>query len=88
MNHRHRKVLHQLFAHPINTNIHFRDVEALFDELGAETGHNASGRLHVTLNGHTANFHVANHGIAKDEVVQIRKFLAGCGIDPERDYPL
>ena len=36
MNHRHRKVLHALFAHPVSANIHFRDVESVFKELGGE----------------------------------------------------
>jgi hypothetical protein len=36
MNHRHRKVLHALFAHPVSANIHANDVEAVLTELGAE----------------------------------------------------
>ena len=88
MNHRHRKVLHQIFAHPINPNLHFRDIETIFSELGADVGHSGSGKLHVKLNGHVANFHVASHGLPKQEVIQVRKFFEGCGIDPERDYPL
>lgn len=88
MNHRHRKVLHALFAHPVNANIHFRDVESVFKELGAELGHSGNGRLSVHLGGHTAAFHAAGHSVPKQEVTQIRKFLETCGIDPGRDYPL
>jgi len=33
MNHRHRKVLHSVFAHPLASNIHVHDVEKLFGEL-------------------------------------------------------
>ena len=36
MNHRHRKVLHALFAHPVSANIHFKEVMHVFEELGAE----------------------------------------------------
>ena len=38
MNHRHRKVLHALFAHPISANISFKDVESLLSELGGRWG--------------------------------------------------
>ncbi len=88
MNHRHRKVLHALFAHPINANLHFRDIESVFKELGGELGHSGNGRLSVRLGNHSAAFHAAGHSVPKQEVVQIRKFLEVCGVDPGRDYPL
>ena len=88
MNHRHRKVLHAFFAHPLASNIHVRDAETLFGELGGEVSHTKSGRLHVILNGHSANFPVPHHTFPKEEVMQIRKFLTSCGVDAERDYPL
>ncbi|MCA3361990.1 MAG: hypothetical protein INF74_08560, partial [Roseomonas sp.] len=49
MNHRHRKVLHAIFAHPVSANIHPKAVEAVFEELGGEVSHNGSGRLAVKL---------------------------------------
>jgi hypothetical protein len=88
MNHRHRKVLHALFAHPISANISFRDVETLFEELGGTVGHSGHGKLRVELNGHSANFPTAQHALPKDEVVQIKKFIEAAGIDPARDYPI
>ena len=88
MNHRHRKVLHSFFAHPLASNIHVRDAEVVFGELGGEVSHSKSGRLHVSLNGHTANFGTPHHTLPKEEVMQIRKFLELCDVDPERDYPL
>ena len=88
MNHRHRKVLHALFAHPINANIAMKDVESVFKELGAEIKEANSGKVHVVLNGHSANFSHAHHSLPKQEVQQIRKFIETCGVDPERDYPL
>ena len=42
----------------------------------------------VTLKGHTAVFRHSQHHLPKDEVVQLRKFVETCGIDPVRDYPL
>jgi len=65
-----------------------RDAENLFGELGAEILHAKSGRMHVALKGHSANFPVPHHSFPTGEVMQIRKFLEACDVDPERDYPL
>ncbi|KAB2849022.1 MAG: hypothetical protein F9K44_09200 [Hyphomicrobiaceae bacterium] len=86
MNHRHRKVLLSLFAHPISSNIGFKEVEAVLRELGAEVEERHGSRVAVTLKGHTVLFHHAQHSLPKEEVVQIRKFLTDCGIAPEH-YP-
>lgn len=86
MNHKHRKVLAQLFAHPISANIDFKEVEHVLKDLGAEIENKNGNRIGVTLNGHSAAFVHVNHSIPKDEVVQIRKFLETVGISPEQ-YP-
>lgn len=88
MNHHHRKILHTLFAHPINMNLSMKDVESVLRELGAEVSSAHSGKTHVVLNGHSVNFSHPNHSLPKQEVVQVRKFIETCGIDPKRDYPL
>ncbi len=88
MNHKHRKVLHALFAHPVSPNIAFRDVEAVFQELGADVSNSHTGKLHVTLSGHSVNFGHVKHSLLKTEVTQVRKFIETCGIDPAKDYPL
>lgn len=88
MNHHHRKVLHALFAHPISANLDLNHVESVFRELGAEVTTAHSGKLTVQLNGHSASFAAAHHHLPKEEVVQMRKFLETCGVEPGRDYPL
>jgi hypothetical protein len=88
MNHQHRKVLHSLFAHPVNANISMREVETVLRELGAEINEAHSGKAHVVLNGHSANFSHAKHSLPREEVIKVRKFLETCGIDPGRDYPI
>jgi len=88
MNHHHRKILHSLFAHPINANIAMKDVESVLRELGADVSTAHSGKLHVALNSHSVNFPHAKHSLPKQEVIQVRKFLENCGVDPGRDYPL
>jgi hypothetical protein len=86
MNHRHRKVLASLFAHPISANIDFKDVMHVLGELGAEIENKSGNRVGVTLAGHTAAFTHAHHSLPKEEVIQIRKFLEQCGVDPAK-YP-
>lgn len=88
MNHHHRKILHTLFAHPINANIAMKDVESVLGELGAEVSTAHSGKIHVTLNGHSVNFSHPKHSLPKEEVIQVRKFIEACGVDPNRDYPV
>ena len=88
MKHHHRKVLHALFGHPVSANIAMKDVEGVLRALGAELSFVHAGKLHVALKGHTANLSHAKHGLPKLEVVQVRKFIEACGIDPKRDYPV
>lgn len=86
MNHRHRKVLHALFAHPVSSNIDPKAVQAVLEHLGAEVEHTGTGRIGVKLNGHTHAFHDTRHSLSKEEVVAIRSFLAEAGVDPAA-YP-
>lgn len=86
MNHRHRKVLQSVFAHPISANINFKDVVHVLEDLGATIENKSGNRVGVALNGHTAAFVHAHHDLSKEEVVNLRRFLAACGIDPAA-YP-
>lgn len=88
MNHKHRKILHALFAHPEPANLAPADVEHVLVELGAELGERSGPKYSVTLNGHTVVFHHAQHSLPKEEVRAMRKFIESAGIDPERDFPL
>lgn len=88
MNHKHRKVLHQLFAHPEPANLSPSDVNAVLAELGAEIDERHGARFAVTLKGRTAVFHHAGHSVDKPEIRQLRKFLEEAGVDPARDFPV
>jgi len=81
MNHKHRKTLESLFSHPISGNITMKDVEHVFENLGAHLSRASGGKVTVTMAGHSANFHDHSHSLSKDEVVQIRKYLETCGVD-------
>src|SRR6516165_6667968 len=80
MNHRQRKVLHAIFAHPLNANLEMKDIVNF--GLGAEIDAKSKNRLGVTLNGRTTVLHLASHSLLKAEVMQIRKFLESCGLQP------
>ena len=86
MNHSHRKVLQALFAHPIPTNLHLHEVEAVLRDLGAEVGHSGHGRFIATLKGQHVSLHGNGHSLSKDDVAQVRKALEAAGVAPA-DYP-
>jgi len=88
MNHKHRKVLHALFAHPVSANLSPRSVEAVLGELGADIEQRHGGRWGVRLNDEFAEFSHSGHALSPDLVRRIAKFISSAGIDPERDYPL
>ena len=80
MNHHQRKVLHAIFAHPVNANLDLQDVTHVLTALGAEIDSKTKSRLGVTLNGRTTFLHLTNHSLLKAEVIQVRKFMESCGI--------
>jgi len=88
MNHKHRAVLHGLFAHPVSSNIDPKLVRSVLEEIGADISHGGHGQILVKLNGHTHGFHDTHHSLSREEVVAVRKFLEGAGVDPVRDFPL
>lgn len=65
-----------------------KDMERVLQDLGTGSHHTNGGKIAVTLAGHTAHFHEHGHSLGKDDVVQLRKFIEMCAIDPARDYPL
>ena len=75
MNHHQRKVLHAIFAHPVNANLDLKDVTNVLTGLGAEIDAKAKSRIGVTLNGQSTILHLTNHSLLKAEVMQVRKFL-------------
>ena len=88
MNHKHRKTLHALFAHPVSANIATRAVASVFEELGGQVEQRHGGRWGVHLNGHFAEFSYDTHTLSPEHVQKIRKFLTDAGVNPERDYPM
>ena len=80
MNHHQRKILHAIFAHPVNANLEMKDIETVLNGLGAEVEPGTKSRIRVRLNGKETALHLANHTLLKAEVMQVRKFLEACGV--------
>jgi hypothetical protein len=87
VNHHQRKVLHAIFAHPLNANLEMKDIVSVLNALGAEIDAKSKSRLGVMLNGRTTVLHISSQSVLKAEVMQIRKFLESCGIAVE-GYPI
>ena len=87
MNHHQRKILHAIFAHPLNANLEMKDIVSVLNALGAEIDAKSKSRLGVMLNGRTIVLHISSQSVLKAEVMQIRKFLESCGIAVEA-YPI
>jgi len=91
MNHHQRKVLHAIFAHPLNANLEMKDIMKdivnVLNGLGAEIDTKSKSRVGVTLNGRMTVLHLSSHSLLKAEVMQIRNLLESCGITAEA-YPV
>ncbi len=83
MNHHQRKILHAIFAHPVNANLEMKDITAVLNGLGAETEVRTKNRVGVKLQGKVTSLHLANHTLTRTEVTELRKFLEACGVTAE-----
>ena len=57
MNKKHKKTLQQIFQHPVQSGIVWRDIEAMLKALGAEISEGSGSRVRIVLNGVRAVFH-------------------------------
>jgi hypothetical protein len=57
MTNKHSKTLKAIFHDPVNSNILWDDIEALFMALGAERSEGNGSRVRFLLNGIKATFH-------------------------------
>jgi hypothetical protein len=84
MKRKHHRTLEALFAHPVSANIQWRDIEALFIELGAEISEREGSRVAVVLFGEVRVFHRPHPSPNTDKgaVTSIRNWLKQHGIVP------
>jgi HicA toxin of bacterial toxin-antitoxin, len=81
---KHGKTLAALFAHPTSANIKWRDIEALFKELGATVSEREGSRVGVELFGEIRVFHRPHPTPDTDKgaVASIRRWLEEHGVKP------
>jgi hypothetical protein len=84
MKRKHHKVLESIYARPVSGNIQWRDIEALFVELGAEISEREGSRVAVVLFGEVRVFHRPHPSPSTDKgaVASIRKWLEQHGVLP------
>ncbi|WP_422411886.1 MULTISPECIES: type II toxin-antitoxin system HicA family toxin [unclassified Endozoicomonas] len=84
MNNANRKTLKALFADPINGNIEWRKLEALFLSLGVKRTTKGGSSVSFVLNDVRADFHRPHPDKAslRYRIKDARRFLEQAGIKP------
>lgn len=81
---RHASLLKAIFQEPVSANMHWREVEALLQHLGAVIVPTHGARFRVVLNGVEFVLHHPHHGneFTKQDIKQLRGHLSQAGISP------
>ena len=84
MNTKHRKMLKAIFTDPVNGNIEWRKIEALFLSLSADRTERAGSAVSFILNDMRVDFHHPHPDkeALRYRVKDARKFLEKAGITP------
>ncbi len=82
MNNKHRKILSAVFTDPVNGNLEWRKIEAVFLELVAELNEQSGSRVSFSLNGEKLDVHRPHPGkeALKYRVKDARNFLINAGV--------
>ena len=84
MKRKHQKTLDAIYARPVSANIQWRDIEALFVELGADISEREGSRIAVVLFDEVRAFHRPHPSPDTDKgaVASIRKWFEQHGVAP------
>jgi hypothetical protein len=84
MKRKHQKTLDAIHARPVSANIQWRDIEALFAELGADISEREGSRIAVVLFDEVRVFHRPHPSPDTDKgaVASIRKWFEQHGVAP------
>ncbi|WP_266171860.1 type II toxin-antitoxin system HicA family toxin [Dyella subtropica] len=84
MKRKHAKTLEAIYARPVSGNIQWRDIEALFVELGATITEREGSRIAVVLFGQVQVYHRPHPAPDTDKgaVASVRKWLESNGVKP------
>jgi hypothetical protein len=82
MSHKHERVLRAIFAEPVSSNIHWREIESLLHHLGAELEPGHGARMRVVLNKIEGIVHRPHHSgvCSKHDIRHLRDFLVAAGV--------
>ena len=81
---RHRRTLDLIYARPVSGTLPWRDIKALFQELGGEISERSGSRVAVVLFGEIRVFHSPHPSPNTDKgaVTSIRQWLENHGVKP------
>ena len=81
---KHQRILELIFSRPVSGSLPWRDIEALFRDLGGEVSERAGSRVAVVLFGEVRVFHRPHPSPDTDKgaVASIRKWLEEYGVKP------
>ncbi len=84
MNKKHQRTLEAIFKQPVQSNVVWKDIEALLRHLDAEMTQGAGSRVRFALNGVRATFHRPHPKKETDKgaLVSMRRFLESAGVKP------
>ncbi|MBC7702452.1 MAG: type II toxin-antitoxin system HicA family toxin [Rhodoferax sp.] len=84
MKRKHQRTLKLILARPTSGNVQWRDIEALFVELGAEVSEREGSRVAVVLFEEVRVFHRPHPSPNTDKgaLASIRKWLEQHGVEP------
>ena len=84
MKRKHQRTLALIFARPTSANVQWRDIEAMFHELGAEVSEREGSRVAVVMYDEVRVFHRPHPypNTDKGAVASIRKWLEQHGVEP------
>jgi hypothetical protein len=84
MRRKHLRTLEAIFGRPVSANIQWREIEALFRELGAQIDERQGSRVEVFLFGEVRGFHWPHPRPDTDKgaVASIRAWLESYGVEP------
>lgn len=84
MNSKHKKTLSAIFADPVQPDLVWADIEALFIACGGEVSEGRGSRVRVELNGLLATFHRPHPRPDTDKgaIKSVRRFLENAGVRP------
>jgi len=82
MNSKQKKTLDLIFKTPVPSDVHWSDIESLFECLGADITAGNGSRVRIALNGVKAVFHRPHPKRETDKgaLVAVKRFLDNAGV--------